>query len=378
MNIGIQIRQIGNREGRTGIGVTIHNTLMEMLKTDTQNTYYLFTNKAVEFECPQRENWEIIVDKRPVSSFVWELISVSRLIRKYRIDLYWSPTHSLPLFRENNVKYLMTVYDIANYILPQISINPIKLPFRKFILHRSLCNADMIINISRSTASDVARLFNIDPSKLKVIYIGYDKIPDAASLNDKAVIRKYVIDENYFLFIGTLQPRKNIITIVDGFIRYKQKYGSTDKLILAGSVGWGVDDALKMINDSVYRDSIVIAGYISSLEKEVLLTGSSALVFPVLYEGFGIPVLEAMSRGVPVITSRTSSIPEIGGDVVTYMKDNTDAAELSELFRQTALLTPEERERIRNQGIYQASQFSWEKTGIETIELFRQVMNIAQ
>ena len=173
----------------------------------------------------------------------------------------------------------------------------------------------------------------------------------------------------YFLYVGTLQPRKNIETIVDSFLRLA-KNESTAKLVLAGGTGWGMDKVLNKIRKSSFKDRIILTGYVSEEEKAGLYKNAEAFLFPSQYEGFGIPVLESFSYGVPVITAKNSSLPEVGGNAAIYIENVMSSAELEECMKKIFGLSEADRMLLSEKGIQQFNKFTWKKCAREIFELF--------
>ena len=225
---------------------------------------------------------------------------------------------------------------------------------------RAAENSDLIIAVSQYTANQIHELLNVPPSRIRVAPHGVHQL----SL-DLPVQR-----ENVILFVGTLQLRKNVIRLVEAFER---AYFPDWKLILAGAPGgYGGSEIAEQIKNSRYRDKIEITGYVTREELERLYGQASIFAFPSLDEGFGIPVLEAMAHGVPVLTSNRPALAEIAGDaaiLVDPLEIDAIAGQLTNLMQNSQL-----REQLQKKGMIQARQFTWARTVHETYAIYKELI----
>lgn len=371
MKIGINVSVLKAGENISGIGYYTYRIIKEMLENDLENEYYLFSNceLAVSFS----ENCNVHKIIYPCNSrLLWSRYILGWQIRKFDLDVFWSPTHNLPLIRQKRTKYYMTVHDIANHILTNISQSKNnQQKYLRIILDRSCKSADGIIVPSLATKNDLVEHFNVEPQKIAIIYEGGDKENDIKAVSSLELEKKYGVKKPYFLYVGTLQPRKNIETIVDAFLRLAKDEPSV-QLVLAGGVGWGMDKILEKIKESKFKDRIIMTGYVLEEEKAGLYKNAHVFLFPSLYEGFGIPILESFSYGVPVITAKNSSLPEIGGDAAIYIEDVLSSSELAESMKNVLNLSESDRKTVSEKGIQQFNKFTWEKCSKEILTLFMQ------
>ena len=178
------------------------------------------------------------------------------------------------------------------------------------------------------------------------------------------------IEGRFILFISTIEPRKNIMTLIKAFEGYLDKYHD---LVLAGGRGWKCDSIYRAAENSRYKDKIIMPGYISDEEKQYLLSNAELFAYPSLYEGFGIPVLEAFDKGLPVITTRVSSLPEVGGDAAFYIDDPHDHNALTEQLRHVLTLSEDEKAKLVERTKLQLKRFSWDKNAEEIMRLFKRL-----
>ena len=369
MRIGINVSVLKAGENVSGIGYYTYRIVKELLDNDTENEYYLFSNCEISVHFPENSRVHNIL--YPCKNrLLWSRYLLGWQIQKFNLDIFWSPTHNLPIVKKKKTKYYMTVHDIANHILENISQSKSnQQKYLRLILDHSCKIADGIIAPSNATKNDLVEHFRVVPQKISVIYEGGDKESNVKPAGEQELEEKYRVKKPYFLYVGTLQPRKNIETIVDSFLRLA-KNESTAKLVLAGGTGWGMDKVLNKIRKSSFKDRIILTGYVSEEEKAGLYKNAEAFLFPSQYEGFGIPVLESFSYGVPVITAKNSSLPEVGGNAAIYIENVMSPAELEECMKKIFGLSEADRMLLSEKGIQQFNKFTWKKCAREIFELF--------
>ena len=215
---------------------------------------------------------------------------------------------------------------------------------------------------SEATKRDLVAQYHTDPAKIAVVYPGVEGLRRASDQQIADVRAKYHLPERYLLFLGTLQPRKNIRRLVEAFVRYIEASGDTAlSLVLAGKRGWLIDDALA----DLPSDRIIVTGYVADEDVAAVYSGALALVFPSLYEGFGFPVLEAMRCGTPVLTANTSSLPELAGDAALLV----DPLDVQAITNGIARLVddPDLRADLVRRGCRQVEQFTWKRAAELTL-----------
>lgn len=367
MNIAIDASLL--KINLAGMGIYVKEMVELMSKFDHDNNFYLFTNADFACQLNVGKNFHIIKSNiKP--HIVWLQLFVPFLIKKYKIDVFWQPDHILPP-KVKGCDYFVTVHDLSAYKYRDVAMKRVEIVYKLF-LKQTCKDAKRIITISKYTKEDIVSTIGIEENKINVIYNGdspYELESEIEYDEQQKCLLKYKIEKPYFLFVGTINPRKNVITIIKAFEILKEKYNIDVKLVLVGEYGWNSDDVLDAIEQSEFREDIVKTGFVSESEKEVFYRNAIALVFPSILEGFGLPVLEAMSVGIPVITSNNSSLPEVGGDVAYYIDDCKDYIELAKKMKEIAGLNKNERERISNNSVIQSQKFSRKKCAKETLEL---------
>ena len=369
MKIGINVSVLKAGENISGIGYYTYRIIKDMLENDSENEYYLFSNCELAVSFSENKNVHSLI--YPCKNrLLWSRYILGWQIRKLDLDVFWSPTHNLPLIRQKRTRYYMTVHDIANHILTNISqTKSSQQKYLRIILDNSCRNADGIIVPSVATRDDLVKYFNVDAQKITVIYEGGDKETNIKPASQLELEEKYGVKKPYFLYVGTLQPRKNIDVIVDAFLLLARNE-PTVQLVLAGGVGWGMSNVLEKIKRSEFKNRIIMTGYVSEEEKAGLYENTQGFLFPSLYEGFGIPILESFSYGVPVITAKNSSLPEVGGDAAIYIEDAMSADELAKSMKIILNASEFDRNTMSKKAIQQFSKFTWKKCSKEIFDLF--------
>lgn len=293
-----------------------------------------------------------------------------------QIDIFWGTQHCLPKRNKysKNIRFVLTIHDLAIKKLKTVGSfkNTI---IQKLFLKKSLINANKIIAISEATKKDIIEFYRIKEEKIDVIYNGTNfaegKILSEAE--EKEIQDKFKIKNTPFLFfLSTIEPRKNIPTLIKAFNYIKSKERTDLKLILAGGLGWKYEEVIKLFEASEFKNDIIMPGYISKEEKKYLYDNASIFVYPSLYEGFGLPILEAMSNKCLVLTANNSSLPEVGGDASYYYENVLDYQELGDKILEIINESKEEKEKRREKGINQVKKFTWEACANETIKRFKE------
>jgi glycosyltransferase involved in cell wall biosynthesis len=268
---------------------------------------------------------------------------------------------------------IMTIHDLTFVKYPDYV--PIIVKTYLDRIKNCLKFTDAIIIFSENTKYDLVELLKIDPDKIYITYQASRYHTDYLTnqqIADLKVSVSYDFTKPYFLFVSTLEPRKNVIGLIQAFDYLKQNYKIEHQLILIGQTGWKYQPILDMINQSPYRTEIHRLNYLSDDLVALFYTQAEAFIYPSFYEGFGLPVLEAMTLGAPVITSNSSSLPEITGDSALLINPN-DSMELAEamlnLIRDRVL-----RDNLIFKGKEQANKFSWEKTAQATLNVYRSII----
>lgn len=290
------------------------------------------------------------------------------------VDLFFSPHFfSAPLSKR--VKKVTTFHDLSFEREPRF------FSFRQRLWHwqvqarKAAKSSAKIIAVSRSTKEDLVNLYKIKPEKIEVVYSGIDQkfrvLSESETVLEKTRLKKnHNLPENFILYLGTIEPRKNIIGIIKAFDILKQDGFFADlNLVLAGSFGWLFDDIVKTWRSSPHRDSIKFLGFIEDEDKVGLYNLAKAFIYPSFFEGFGFPPLEAMACGVPTIVSASSSLPEVAGDGALLV----DPYKIDDIYEGLKSVMCDRRlyQDLKFKGISRAKSFSWEKCARQTSQVLR-------
>lgn len=290
-------------------------------------------------------------------------------------DVLFVPAHVLPLWHPR--ANVVTVHDLGYRHFP--SDHPrLSRWYRVWSTRFSVRGASRIIAVSEATRRDLIELEGVAAERIRVVHHGVDPAlePVKDSAQQAAVRAHYGLPERYFLFLGTVQPRKNLARLIEAYQRLAIASADLPALALAGEVGWLAEPILRQANQPALCERVRLLGYVPRQDLAPLLSGCLAFVFPSLYEGFGMPVLEAMACGAPVLASNTSSLPEVAGEAALLV-DPLDVGALADGLKrlaQDAAL----REELAAHGIVRASHFSWDRAARETLAVLREAVNDRQ
>lgn len=267
-------------------------------------------------------------------------------------------------------KIVITVYDMVYKVFPETmeKANYIKLDQN---LRRSCEAASAVVTISENSKKEIIEYMGVEASRIHIIPPGVDCLRYRPLKDGEELIpirAKYGLPQDYFLYLGTIEPRKNIESIVEAFRIYRDR-GGESQLVIAGKKGWMYERVFELVKRYGLEGHVIFPGYVEEGDKPLIYGGAKAFLFPSLYEGFGMPPLEAMACGVPVITSNTSSLPEVVGDA-GLMVEPMDVEGLAQHMKQ--LEEDEELCReLRQKGLERAAKFSWESSVEKLMELYR-------
>jgi glycosyltransferase involved in cell wall biosynthesis len=348
---------------KVGHGIYVWSLVSELEKIGRHTFLLLTPSRAAQsrlgLKTPQRWLWDQVI-------FPW---------RAWRrgADLIHQPAFSVPILFPG--KKVVTVHDL----IPIYFGKDISLPSRLFLgkwVPFTFRFADHLIAVSKATKQDLIDTLNIPEEKITVI-------PEAAGESFKPVNdpkerdhikKKYGISMPYLLHIGTINPRKNLEFLVRVFAKLVQNF-PTLSLIITGKKGWYYDDLFRLIDELKLHNKIIFTGYIDEQDKPALISGASVYCFPSLYEGFGLPALEAMACGTPVVASNISSIPEVTGKAAILVSPHNEQVWIEAIRR--ILTDTTLAARMRKEGLSQAKKFSWKKAAHKTMKVYEQVAGIA-
>lgn len=338
---------------------------------DNQYTFYYNKPSNKKVEAP---NFEHKVQQAP---FMWTQRVFPFLLRRDRPDVLFMPIQMLPFLKAKNQKSVVTIHDLAFLLYPETF--PAKDAFlHKLYVREAITKADHLIAITEATKQDIIKFYKINPDKITVVYHGVDKdrfrLMQEGEENLVADVKsKYNITKPYILYIGNVQPRKNIQGLIKAYQKLRKTTDHNYQLVIAGAKAWLVEDVMKEIGDD-YREDIIFTGRFEDAELSPLLWGADLFVLPSFYEGFGLPILEAMACGVPTVVSNTPSLVEVGGEAsLSFDPHNID--DMAKVL-DNIISHPDLRQTIRAKGLERVDEFSWDRCAKETIQVIKKVNSL--
>lgn len=370
MRIGIDISQV--IFSGTGSATYTAELLTHLLATDKENEYVLFggsLRRHDELKTFTRSLTSPVTEKfthLPPSAlhFLWNKlhkVSVDHFIGQ--LDIFHASDATQP---PTKAKKVTTIHDLVVYTYPE-TLHPAQVRVQKRRLAWVKKEADAVIAVSEATKQDILTYLQIDPEKITVIYEGVTSQFSANLRLDQqqkieAIKTKYQLPEQYLLNVGTLQPRKNLTRLLEA---YKQ-LSHAPALAIVGNVGWG--EQLPKV------PGVTLLGAVEQQDLPYLYAGAYFFIYPSLYEGFGLPILEAMACGTPVITSNVSSLPEVGGDAALYV-DPKDVDNIRDVLEAAIQMDHTAYHYMEEKSLNQAKNFSWNTTAEQTLALYRKILN---
>ena len=369
MIIGLDASR-GNREIKSGVEWYSHHIIRNLYKIDFRNQYWLYTDKELNQDLkPSRPNFEEKLLNWPLKRF-WTLGRMSLEMVFKKPDVLFIPSHTFPLV--GGKKNVITWHDIGYERYPE-TYTAWELASLKGGARRAFKMADRIITISNFTKNEMMERHNLDSEKIRVIYLGCNHQrwqpiePEAL----KEFLRRKNITLPYFIYVGRMALRKNLIGLIRVYNLFREKVRRPHNLILVGSPAPLQEEIDDEIMASPFKNEIKKLGWVEMNDLPALVGGAQALVYPSIFEGFGLPAIEAMACGVPVIASTSGSLPEVVGDA-GILKDAHDVEGLAEAMQQVTEDGNLRRELIAK-GLARAREFSWEKCARETLEVLENI-----
>ena len=394
MKIGIDASR-ANEKNRTGTEWYSYYLIQEFKKIAPKNLeLILYTKEKLRDDLKELpDNFESRVLKWP-PKFLWTQIRLSLEMLFHKPDILYVPSHTIPIIHPKNT--VTTIHDIGfekfkqlystkeigykQSILKKIIRILVKIftlgkysnteyDYHRWAVRFALKHAKTIFTVSQFTKKEIQEVFEAKNKNIKVIYSGYDKNKYNTHQNlekTNSILKKYNITKPFLLFIGRLEEKKNIRGLIEAFGILNEKYPQTNiKLLLIGQPGLNFDKVFEIAKKYNIEKQLITPGWISNDETPNIMSAAEIFIFPSFYEGFGIPVLEAMSCGTPVITSKAASLPEVGGDAAYYIDPNKPEEIAAAINK---ILTDKHIYKIlRKKGLENANKFSWKKCARETL-----------
>lgn len=348
-----------------GIGWFTLEVAKRMVQNHPEDEFYFFFDRPYSEEFIFGPNVTPVVltppARHPVLWAIWFEWAVAKALRKLQPDVFFSPDGYLSL--RSKVPTVMVTHDIAHVHFPE-HVNWMATQYYNYFVPKFLKKAAQVVAVSKFTKRDIIKQYGIEASKIQVA--GNGCLPIFHPLNEpekRAVKDQFADGQNYFFYLGAVQPRKNVHRLIVAFDRFKKRTQASTKLLIAGRFAWKTGPVKTAYDEAKHQSDIHFLGYVSDEDRPRLLAASLALTYVSLFEGFGVPLLEAMHAEVPMITSTTSSMPEVAGKAALLVNP--------EIIDQIAVAMQRlhEEKNLRNElieaGRQQRNLFSWDKTAAE-------------
>lgn len=345
-----------------GIGWFTYQTLKRITVNNPQHHFVFLFDRNYDEEFIFADNITPIIlppqARHPILYYIWFQHSVKSLLNRMQPDLFFSPDGFLSLGAKCN--QLPVIHDL-NFVEHPKDLKWLTSKYYNHYFPKFAAHAGRIATVSEYSKQEIIKNYSIDSAKIDVVYNGINAFFKPLKGSDKiAVKNKFTSDKNYFVSVGSLHPRKNIINLIHAFAAFKTDSRSDIKLVLAGPHFWGLSEINTAIETNKLKDDVIFTGRLDNEELALVLGSALALTFIPYYEGFGIPLIEAMQAQVPIITSNVTSLPEVAGNAALFVNPfNRDEIK-------NAMLKLYQDEGLRNdlikKGLQQKEKFSWDKS----------------
>lgn len=343
-----------------GIGWYTHQMLERIVRAHPEHEFIFFFDRPFDKSFVFAPNVTPVVvypqARHAVLFYTWFEWSIPAMLRKYKADLFLSTDGLCSL--STKVPTCLVIHDLAFEHYPE----HLKLSHRLYLQHwspRFARKASRIVTVSEFSKKDIAERYKIIPDKIDVTYNGAHEAYRPLSHEEREAVKaEYTGGTEYFVFAGALHPRKNVVTLLEAFIKFKKRQRSPIKLVIVGRMAWKFKELAALKESMPFKEDVVWAGYLNVRDLSKVIGAAYALVYPSLFEGFGIPILEALKCGVPGVVSNTSSMPEVAGDAALLV-DPTNVADIAEKM---GMIYKDEhlRNRLVQNAFIQAAHFDWD------------------
>ena len=359
------------RPGRTGVGYYTEHLLHHLSRQPASEEVIVLSNRTVETSVPLPSRVRIVESGWRGPRMLWMQTDAVRLLRQHRPDVAHFTNGMMPMW--SPVPTVVTIHDMSLTLYPRYH------PARRVLLNRPLMylaarRADAVITVSESARRDMARVYGLSPDRVHVVHEAaapwFTTVQDERTL--ARVRQTYGLADRVILYVGTIEPRKNLSLLIEAFADRRRRGDLRHQLICAGPYGWLCRDIERRVEELGMRDAVRFTGYVPVADLPALYNLAEMFVFPSLYEGFGLPVIEAMACGTPVITGPVPALAEVAGGAVAQVPE-LSAQAIGEVMVRLAY-DAEERAALRARGFRRAASFSWDRAARETLAVYRHVV----
>ncbi len=345
-----------------GIGWFSYETLKRITRLHPEHEFYFIFDRKYSDEFIFSGNVIPVVafppTRHPVLTEFYFRHILPFVIRKIKAELFFSPDGWIPV--KSPVPVHTVIHDLNFEHFPEFMPRYARKHFTKCFPQYAK-RADRIATVSEYTKQDIVSTYGIPPEKIDVVYNGANELYSPLPADEQKNIRKeFTGGAPYFIFVSSIHPRKNLENTLKAFFKFKKDTGSNTKFVIVGSVMWKSPALEKIISGSKYKNDLIVTGHVSVETLHKLIASAEALVYASFFEGFGIPILEAMRCGTPVITSNVTSMPEVAGDAALIVSPHNYeeiADAMKKIFSDNNL-----KLTLRSKGLARSKEFSWDRT----------------
>ncbi|HEY7189747.1 MAG TPA: glycosyltransferase family 1 protein [Vicinamibacterales bacterium] len=367
MRVAIDARKLHD----FGIGTYIRNLLRHLARTDRSTEYVLLCGEAdLGVAAQLGPNFRGVLEPSPNYS-LREQVHVPWVLRRERPDLYHAPHYVLPA--GVRCPSVVTIHDCIHLMFPQYLPNRLAYAYARAQMWSAARRSDCILTVSEASKRDILHLFNVPPEKIVVVYNAIDS-HFAVTPSEEAVSRvreRYQLDHKFVLYVGNIKPHKNLVRLIEAFHQLRQGELADLKLLIIGDQISKLPSLRRAVHRHKLHKQVRFLGYVGDDQLAILYRLASVFVFPSLYEGFGLPPLEAMASGTPVVASNVSSLPEVVGDAAVLVNPYDVDAIVDGLRR--VLTDPALAANMSRKGIERAREFSWERSVAKTWAVYQTI-----
>ena len=375
MRIGIDIRHLTD----FGVGTYLRNVVRGLARLDRDNQYFLIGDPERVREIGNLPSNFEVVPLAPHDTTLGEYVDFRRQVKRHRCDLLHVP-HLLAMPQYLLCPYVITVHDLLDYLYrTRRNGSGLRRMIHTEFTRRALQGAARIFAVSSFTKNDVQRLFGIPGSKIEVVYNALDdrfRLGHATDADRQFISERYQVNHPFLLYAGRISPHKNIVRIIEAFSALKIELAKDDKysdlkLLIIGDDLSSHPDLRRTVIRSAVQNDVRFLGFVPIDVLRIFYDAAKIFVFPSLYEGFGLPPLEAMAHGTPVVTSNTSSLPEVVGNAAVLVNPENVFEIMRALHR--VLLDQPLRERMKQRGYEQAARYSWDTSVHRILQVYNEI-----
>ncbi|MEG0332370.1 MAG: glycosyltransferase family 1 protein [Clostridium sp.] len=367
MNIGIDARAASWYRG-TGIGTYTYQLIHNINQFDKINDYLLFLPDENIAGISPGDNIDVKLISEDRRENFWEEVDIPNILTNQEVDTYLVPQNGIGLPKEKNCPFVITLHDVIPFRMEE-TVGPqyLKLFTKEVPKIIELC--DKVITVSEFSKQDIHREFNYPLDKIHVTHLAAEDIyfPRNKELCKTFIKKNYSIEKDFILYVGGFSPRKNILGLIESFSKLPESTRENLNLVILGKKGRSYYKYRDRVLELGLKGQVIFPGYVKVDELPIFYNGCKVFCYPSFYEGFGLPPLEAMACGAPVISSNLTSMPEILQDSATYIDPN----DADDIYDKLSLLINDDnyREKMAFKGLLHSANYSWKKTALETINV---------